>query len=117
MSIINLDEIPFTTDLLLFEVVARSEDGIVHTGNGGEDWSSASLHGSLEIFVDNTSGTEHVTVGKVLGGDISDGKFRENHLGTAQMEFLQFVVEDGPFSINYFLIFLCLFYNEIINWK
>lgn len=68
----ELSELPFTTDLLLFETVARSEDGIVHTGDSSEDRSSASFHGPLEIFINNAPSAEHVAVGEVLSGDVSN---------------------------------------------
>jgi len=68
--------------------------------------SSDSLNYSLEIIVGNSSSAENVTVGKVLSGEISDRKARENHLGAGLDNGVEFSVDDLPFSVNNGLVFL-----------
>lgn len=63
-------------------------------------------HGPPEILFWNPSSTEHVSVSKVLCGDIPNRQFGENNLGSGLVDLVQFVVQDVPLGIYNGLIVL-----------
>lgn len=70
------------------------------------DGTAYGLDDSFQIVVCYSSGTEDVSVGKVLGGQITDGETRENDLGTSLDDGVQFSVNDLPFGVDDGLVFL-----------
>lgn len=97
---------PFSTDLLLLEALARTEVLLTNIGAGRLDRSSDGLHDTLEVVDGDTSGTEDVTVGEELGGEISDGETREDDLGARCGNRLELVVDDGPLGVDDGLVLL-----------
>ena len=63
-------------------------------------------HGPLQIFLLHSASTEQVSVSKVLSGHITDRQLWQNHLGSWQMDLLQFVVQDVPLCVHNGLVVL-----------
>lgn len=63
-------------------------------------------HGPLQILLLYSASTEQVSVGKVLGGNITDGQLGQNHLGSGPIDLLQFVIQDAPFCVYNGLVVL-----------
>ena len=61
----------------------------------------------------DATGTEEVAIGKVLSGQISNRKLRENDLSARLSNSLEFVVDDGPFGINQLLIVFHIFDSNL----
>jgi len=49
---------------------------------------------------------EDVAVGKVLGGEVADGKARQDHVGTRCDDLVEFAENDGPLCIDDALVLL-----------
>ena len=66
---------PVTADLNLFKGATRSKDGVFDVGNSGDDGSAACVLRASQILFRNAARAEHVSVGEVLRGDVTDGQF------------------------------------------
>ena len=66
--------------LLFFKESAVAECLVVQVVNGGLDGTAAGFHRAGKILVGDASGAEHVSVGKVLRGNITDWQFGEDNL-------------------------------------
>ena len=81
--------------------------------NSGLDNSVGCFCQSSEVFCRNSTSAEDVSIGKVLGGQVSNRKLRENNLSARLSNSLEFVVDDGPFGINQLLIVFHIFDSNL----
>lgn len=79
---------------------------VVNVRAGRLDGSSNRLDDSSEIVRGYSTGTENVPVGKVLGGEITDGKLGKYHFGARGDDGFELLVDDRPFGIDDRLVFL-----------
>ena len=85
------------TKMMSFNIIDRSLNG-----------STDSLDHTHKIFIGYTTGTKDVAIGKILRGEITNGKFGKDDLGTRGNNLFKFIIDDGPFSIDNGLVVLLM---------
>jgi len=92
--------VSLVTKLDLLELAANSEHVRGESLHGGLKDSTGSLGNTGHIILLDSTGAEDVSVGEVLGGEITNGEVREDNLGSGVGDFVKLVVDDVPLSIN-----------------
>lgn len=92
------------TNLALLKDAAGAEVLVQDIGAGGLNDSTGGLDDALHILRGNTASAEDVAVGKVLGGEIANGKFGEDNLGAGGGNRLELLVDDLPFGVDNSLV-------------
>mmetsp|Transcript_7146 Transcript_7146/g.15496 ORF Transcript_7146/g.15496 Transcript_7146/m.15496 type:complete len:348 (+) Transcript_7146:432-1475(+) len=83
-----------------FELSAGSENVGDEVVDAGLYHGSGGLGDAVEISRLDPSGAEHLSIRKVLGGQISDGKLGENHLRPAVHALVELVIDDLPLGVH-----------------
>ena len=86
--------------MFLLETSTSSQNIRSNIVDSGLKDSSSSLGNSGDIFIGDSTSTEDSSVSKPLSGKISNGKLGQDDIGSNIMDFLQFVIDDLPFSID-----------------
>jgi hypothetical protein len=63
---------PLSTNLPLLELATGTEVLVLDVRTGGLDRTTDGLNNSLQVIVRNSTGTENVSVGKVLSSQITN---------------------------------------------
>jgi len=92
--------ISLRAELNFFEFASETEDLIGKAVGGGLDSTAASLGNTVQIVGRHSSSAEHVSVREVLSGQVTNGELGEHNLGTGVNDFLEFIVDDLPFSVD-----------------
>ena len=80
--------VSLSSDLLLLETSASSQNISGNVVDGGLEDSSGGLGNSGDIFTGDSAGTEDASVSEPLSGKISDGELGQDNLGSNIMNFL-----------------------------
>lgn len=86
--------------MFLLERATSAEDVGSHVVDGGLKHCSGGFGDAGDVLVGNSACAEDASVCEPLGGQVSDGEFREDNVGSNIMNFLKFVIDDLPLSIN-----------------
>jgi hypothetical protein len=97
--------IAFGTELDFVETATSTQRWLLETVDGGLDDSTCGLGDTHQILVRNAASAENVAVGEVLGGEIANGQFGKDNLGSTFIDIFEFVVNNIPFGINNVLVF------------
>lgn len=92
--------VPFASNLGLFENLAAAQHICFQSFRTGLDGASAGQHRPLQILFPHSAGTEHVSIGKVLGGHIINREFGQEDSGSGMMNLLKLVIENVLLSIH-----------------
>lgn len=79
--------LPFASDLHFFEVFAPTQYIICEGVYTSLDGATARFHRPPQVFVYHTSGAKDVAISKILSGNITDWKFRQNNFRTTGNNF------------------------------
>lgn len=96
--------VSFASELNFFELTADSEDIFSDSVCGCLDDTTSWLWNSVEVVTWDSTSAEKVSVGEVLGGQVSNWELWQNDLSTWCDDSVKFVVDEFPFGINDFLI-------------
>src|SRR5690606_3033396 len=94
-----------SSDLSLFEQLARSEMLGADIRACRLDTTTNSLHYTVHIIRGHSTSTENITIGKELCSQITNRKLRENDLGSGVGKELKFSENDLPFGVDDCLVF------------
>jgi len=97
---------PLSSDLLLLELPTSSEVLLLDVRARRLNGSSNGLNHSSKIVGSDSTSTEDVPIGEVLGGEISDGEFGKDDFGSGSDDGFELVVDDGPLGVDDGLVFL-----------
>lgn len=86
--------------MLFLEFATSSQNIRGHIVDGSLENCSSSLGNSVNIILRDSACTEYSSVSKPLSGKITNGQFGEDNLGPNLVNFLEFIVNDLPLSIN-----------------
>ena len=92
--------VSFTAELNFLELAALSHDFLGDAVNGGLNLGAGGLGDGLQIPHGDAASAENVSVGEVLGGQVTDGQLGEDDLGAGLDDGVKLVVDDLPLGVN-----------------
>mmetsp|Transcript_53172 Transcript_53172/g.137548 ORF Transcript_53172/g.137548 Transcript_53172/m.137548 type:complete len:485 (-) Transcript_53172:48-1502(-) len=93
-----------TADLLLLEVVARSEHARVQVVARCLDHAAGGLLEAAHVAVLDAAGAEEAAVRKVLRRQVADGELREHNVRSRLDNLVKFLVDDVPLGVDNLLV-------------
>ena len=92
--------VALVTKLDLLELAAKTEHILGNTLNGRLEDGTSGLTDTLEIVLGNATSTEDISVGEVLGGEITDGEAGEHNFGARLADLVKLVIDNVPLGID-----------------
>ena len=85
---------------LLLEHSTSPQHLRLEVGDGGLDFPPGGLHGPFHILLRDPARAKDISVREVLSGEVSDGELREDDIGPAFNDLVQFVVNNFPLRVH-----------------